>query len=149
MKGMSAVPADKKLYDKVKAEADAKFLAPTSAYKSAWIVAQYKRRGGVYLNQKNDDAPSGLARWFKEKWVDLMRPITDPTSKNKIIGYEPCGRKVATTSGTYPLCRPSKRVTIASPKTVDEVLGATNNMKNVQKVKKEKQKVKHTKRVRF
>lgn len=131
-------PVDTKLYQQVKREADAKFLAPTSAYKSAWIVAQYKRRGGEY---EEDNAPRGLTRWFKEQWVDLERP---KTVNGKIVGYEPCGRNVATTTGTYPLCRPSKRVNAQTPKTVQEIDHST-----VKKVGDAKQKVKQSARVRF
>ena len=126
-------PADQKLYDRVKADADKKFLAPTSIYKSAWIVAEYKRRGGIYMEppKKNE----GLTRWFRERWVDLTRPIKD--KKGKVIDYEDCGRPKATTRGTYPLCRPLHRITKETPKTVAELAP-----KSIQKAEKEKQKIK-------
>lgn len=133
-------PKDKALYAKVKAEADAKFLAPTSVYKSAWIVSQYKKRGGVYI----EDRPpknQGLVRWFKEKWVNVNRPIHQ---KNETVGYEPCGRSAATTLGTYPLCRPSVRVNNKTPKTIHELPA-----KVIQRANKEKQKVKETQHIRF
>lgn len=51
----------------------------------------------------------GLDRWFKEKWVDIK------TGK-------PCGRKSAKKSKRgYPACRPSKRVSEDTPKTVGEM----------------------------
>ena len=123
-------PSNPKLYAKVKAEADAKFLAKTSAYKSAWIVREYKKRGGRYDEAKPSQT-TGLTRWFKEKWVDLNRP------------GEVCGRPRATTKGTYPLCRPSVKVTDATPKLAKDV----KNVKD--KVNKEKQKLKHKGRVKF
>lgn len=44
-----SVPADQKLYARVKAEAKAKFGDDyPSAYASAWIVKTYKSRGGGY-----------------------------------------------------------------------------------------------------
>ena len=49
----------------------------------------------------------GLTRWFKENWVDIK------TGK-------PCGR----TKGekrSYPACRPKKRVSSKTPKTVGEM----------------------------
>ena len=46
----------------------------------------------------------GLTRWFKEKWVDVK------TGK-------PCGRSKGEKRG-YPACRPSKRVSSKTPKTV-------------------------------
>jgi len=52
----------------------------------------------------------GLDRWFKEKWVDIK------TGK-------PCGRKKTEKSrkSKYPACRPSKRVSEDTPKTVGEM----------------------------
>ena len=49
----------------------------------------------------------GLTRWFKEKWVDVK------TGK-------PCGRQKGEKRG-YPACRPSKRVSSKTPKTVGEM----------------------------
>jgi hypothetical protein len=132
-------PVNKKLYDEVKADADKKFLAPTSVYKSAWIVAEYKRRGGLY---REDGSKKGLTQWFKEKWVDLGRPKKD--SKGNVVGYEECGRDHASVRGTYPLCRPSKRVNKSTPKTVGEI-----DKKKLPEVEKAKQKVKHKGRVNF
>lgn len=139
-------PADKELYQKVKAEADKRFLAATSVYKSAWIVSEYKKRGGIY---KEDGKKKGLTQWFKEKWVDLERPQKD--KKGKIVGYEACGRPEASAKGTYPLCRPSKRVNKTTPATVTEVLKprASSDIKPLRTVEKEKQKVKHTGYITF
>lgn len=132
-------PTQPDLYQKVKAEADKKFLAPTSVYKSAWIVAEYKRRGGTY---KEDGRKKGLTQWFREKWVDLERPIQGP--RGRLVGYEACGRDAATTKGTYPVCRPSKRVNASTPRTVAELSGNA-----IQQAEKAKQQVKHKGRVRF
>jgi len=41
-------PTDPKLYDRVKLEAKKKFRVFPSAYASAWIVKEYKKRGGKY-----------------------------------------------------------------------------------------------------
>ena len=49
----------------------------------------------------------GLTRWFKEKWVDVK------TGK-------PCGRSKGE-SRAYPACRPKKRVSSKTPKTVGEM----------------------------
>ena len=49
----------------------------------------------------------GLTRWFKENWVDVK------TGK-------PCGRTKGENRG-YPACRPSKRVSSKTPKTVGEM----------------------------
>jgi hypothetical protein len=41
-------PSDKELYERVKAEAKRKFDVYPSAVANAWVVAEYKRRGGKY-----------------------------------------------------------------------------------------------------
>ena len=128
-------PVNTALYAKVKAEADKKFLAPTSIYKSAWIVREYKNRGGVYYDDKKT---KGLTQWFKEEWVDLNRP------KKNGKGYEACGRNVATKQGIYPLCRPVHRVAVSTPRTLGEL-----KQKEIATAKKNKQKVKHQGRVIF
>jgi hypothetical protein len=52
IKGRTAdgsVPADQKLYSRIKNEAKKKFGDDyPSAYSSAWLVGEFKRRGGKY-----------------------------------------------------------------------------------------------------
>ena len=42
------VPINKKLYATVKAAAKRKFAVYPSAYANAWLVREYKKRGGRY-----------------------------------------------------------------------------------------------------
>lgn len=133
-------PEDIALYKRVKAEADKKFLAPTSIYKSAWIVSEYKKRGGIYKEDRKNPN-QGLLRWFRERWVDLTRPIQ---KKGRIVDYEECGRKQASTKGTYPLCRPVRRITKETPKTVGELAPRA-----IQRAEREKQKIKQKAHVSF
>ena len=42
-------PKNKALYAKVKAEAKRKFDVWPSAYGSAWLTREYKKRGGTYV----------------------------------------------------------------------------------------------------
>lgn len=135
------IPIDQSLYDRVKKEADKKFLAPTSIYKSAWIVSEYKKRGGIY-KEDHKNPKQGLIRWFKERWVDLTRPILD--KKGHIIDYEECGRKEASIKGIYPLCRPVNRITKETPKTVKEI-----STKSIEQAKKDKQKIKEKGHINF
>jgi len=44
----SPKPKNQRLYNSIKGEAKSKFKAFPSAYASAWIVKQYKKRGGTY-----------------------------------------------------------------------------------------------------
>ena len=48
------VPTNPELYARVKAEAKAKFDVYPSAYANAWLVREYKRRGGGYRVTKSD-----------------------------------------------------------------------------------------------
>ena len=41
-------PTNQKLYNKVKGEAKRKFKVYPSAYANAWLVREYKKRGGGY-----------------------------------------------------------------------------------------------------
>ena len=49
-----------------------------------------------------------LKRWFKEEWVDVKPG-------------KPCGRKKGEKRKGYPACRPKKRVSKDTPKTVGEL----------------------------
>jgi len=60
-------PAKPALYSRVKSEAKRKFKIFPSAYASAWIVKEYKKRGGTYKGKKS--GKTGVARWMKEKWT--------------------------------------------------------------------------------
>ena len=106
---MANVPVNKALYSRVKAEAKRKFKVYPSAYANAWLVREYKKRGGTYRTELKNVARSsgGLTRWFKENWVDVK------TGK-------PCGRQKGEKRG-YPACRPSKRVSSKTPKTTGEM----------------------------
>lgn len=42
-------PKNQRLYNQVKAEAKRKFKTWPSAYASAWLVREYKKRGGTYV----------------------------------------------------------------------------------------------------
>ena len=60
--------------------------------RSSIIAKEYKKLGGKYSNNNTKSKKnSDLDRWYKEKWVDLNRPIKNPNGK--VIGYKPCGRK--------------------------------------------------------
>ena len=46
------VPVNKALYYRVKAEAKPKFKGYPTAYANAWLVREYKKRGGTYRVEK-------------------------------------------------------------------------------------------------
>jgi len=85
-------PKDKKLYEQAKEIAD-KTYKKSSAYKSGFIVKKYKELGGTYGGEQKN---IGLKRWFAEEWRDI-------------------GNK------TYPVYRPTKRITKDTPLTASEI----------------------------
>lgn len=103
---------NKPLYDKVKKKADEIYKKP-SAFKSGYIVQEYKRRGGEY---KNNNDTKELKRWFKEKWMDI--------NPNK-------------TSTSYPVFRPTRKISSKTPLTVNEI-----NKQNLKEQIELKQKIK-------
>jgi hypothetical protein len=68
-----AKPADKELYERVKAEAKRKFDVYPSAYANAWLVREYKKRGGTYRKpaKKSADALE-LTISNEEDYVDAV-----------------------------------------------------------------------------
>jgi len=86
------IPINLELYNIVKKEANRIYSKP-SAYKSGYIVKEYKKRGGEYSGKKTN---TGLTRWYKEQWKDI-------------------GNK------SYPVYRPTKRITKDTPLTASEI----------------------------
>jgi hypothetical protein len=88
---------------------------------------KYKRRsdtpgqtGGFSKHNKIFPVPpckidEDLARWFKEKWVNIGGKKDPKTGQ-----YPPCGRH-DTSSGKYPKCRPARKVSSETPETVGEM----------------------------
>lgn len=62
------VPVDKELYARVKAEAKKKFDVYPSAYANAWLVQEYKSRGGKYRIAKSSEL---LEQQACERIVDI------------------------------------------------------------------------------
>lgn len=123
-----SIPTNKVLYKYVKSLANKKFKSPTGVYRSSWIVKKYKSLGGKYKSTKNKNSSSGLKRWYKEKWVDLNRPI-----KGKNEEFHVCGRSSQKSTKHYPLCRPSKHISSKTPKTYHEI-----SKKSIKKAKHDK-----------
>ena len=124
-----AVPSNTRLYEKIKSEAKRKFKVWPSAYGSAWLVKEYKRRGGKYSTTSNKSSykrkskakskkksqykrsrKTGLSRWFDEKWIDVC----------KLPRKVSCGRSKSSRKN-YPYCRPLNRISSKTPKTVREI----------------------------
>ena len=85
-------PLNERLYKEVKLIADIIYKKP-SAYKSGYIVKEYKRRGGEYSGKKTT---AGLTAWYRENWKNIAK-------------------------NGYPVYRPTKIVNANTPLTVDEI----------------------------
>jgi len=57
----AAIPTDPELYARVKAQAKKKFDVYPSAYANAWLVREYKKRGGKYRTGKKTLGNDGLS----------------------------------------------------------------------------------------
>ena len=89
---------NKELHARVKAEAKRKFKVYPSAYANAWMVKEYKKRGGGF---RNDD----LNKWFQEKWVRM-------SAKGEILGE--CGDR--SKGEGKPRCLPEAKARALSKK---------------------------------
>ena len=74
----------------------------------------------------------GLTRWLEENWVDVK------TGK-------PCGRQKGEKRG-YPACRPTKRVSSKTPKTVGEMTKSEKERFKREKTGKKKITYQHTRK---
>lgn len=105
---------DPKLYARIKAKVFAKYKK-NSAYRSGQLVQEYKKAGGTYSGVK---PMGGISRWFKENWKDV-NPDKTRTS--------------------YPVFRPTKRISAMTPLTVSEI-----SKRNIKKQAQLKQRLKGT-----
>lgn len=111
-------PRDPALYERIKKEINQKIPKP-SAYRSGILVQTYKKRyakkhgtrKNPYTGKKTSSL--GLARWFREKWVNQKGQI----------GYH-------SKSDIY---RPSRRITQKTPVTYGEL-----SSKQIQKARQTK-----------
>ena len=94
------------LYKKAKRKADQTYKV-NSAYKSMFLVSEYKRLGGKYSGKKEN---KGVKRWNNEQWIQVL-PFIESGKK------VPCGFGSSTKS-----CRPSKRIDKQTPMTVQELV---------------------------
>lgn len=104
-------PADPKLYNKVKARAKKKFERYPSIYASSWIVRTYKKLGGKYKGKKKSHPNTGLTRWYREEWIQVI-PFLE---KNQKIT---CG----SSNKDGKACRPLIRRGEDTPITIKELL---------------------------
>lgn len=94
------------LYKKAKRKADQTYKV-NSAYKSMFLVSEYKRLGGKYSGKKEN---KGVKRWNNEKWIQVLPFIES-------------GKRVACGFGSNTKgCRPSVRIDKDTPMTIQELI---------------------------
>jgi len=111
-------PANVRLYESVKQKINTRYKKP-SAYRSMAYIKEYKRLGGTFLS---DNKPRTLRRWMREKWRDV-----NPKKTRK----------------SYPVFRPTVRISKKTPLTVDEI-----SRTNLIKQSRRKQRIKGTRNLR-
>jgi len=111
-------PANIQLYESVKRKINARYKKP-SAYRSMAYIKEYKRLGGKFLS---DNKPRTLRRWMREKWRDV-----NPNKTRK----------------SYPVFRPTIRISKKTPLTVDEI-----SRTNLVKQSRRKQRIKGARNLR-
>ncbi len=117
---------DKELYDKIHKRIKRRLKKQGrswSLYASADLVRTYKkeyakkRPRGKVAYSGNKPKNTGINRWFSEQWIDvtkLPKKVKCGRSDVKYLSYSELKKK-------YPYCRPSKRITASTPKTVGEI----------------------------
>lgn len=76
-KAAENVPTDPALYARVKAEAKAKFDVYPSAYANAWLVREYKKRGGGYRTVNKGFDVSKVAEDLAEEEAALADALVE------------------------------------------------------------------------
>lgn len=89
------IPTDKELYARVKAEAKKKFDVYPSAYANAWLVQEYKRRGGKYrVGKASFSSRSEAGRYAAEqRWKDHVKTNQDEKTGSGVVGQSLGGEK--------------------------------------------------------
>ena len=126
---MPNTPRDNTLYQKVKKKVY-RDIPKHSAYRSGILVQQYKaafaRKYGPSKNpylEKKKTSKTGLARWFREKWVNQRGEV----------GYK----------HKSDIYRPSKRITNKTPVTHGEL-----KVSEISRARREKFRTGHVNRFR-
>jgi hypothetical protein len=108
------------LWDAIKEFIKINYKKRWNAYYSGLLVQWYEALGGTYKTPKKSNE---LTRWFNEDWQD--------------IGDSEYPKGCVARRDTYPVYRPTKRITKDTPLTINEI-----DPKNLKKQIELKQKIK-------
>ena len=76
------VPVNKALYSRVKAEAKRKFAVYPSAYANAWLVREYKKRGGTYRKATSGGTKKKTTKNPQNQKVKAVAALADGLTRN-------------------------------------------------------------------
>jgi hypothetical protein len=94
--GGKSEPADKDLYSRVKAEAKKKFDVYPSAVANAWIVQEYKKRGGTYQKKTEKTiTPRGVTMIKADEIIEQAKGLAPDTVKFDQAAYEAARKALA------------------------------------------------------
>lgn len=106
---------NKKLYIKVFNEVNKIFRGRPSAYRSAAVVREYVKQGGLLDKSKSS---GGLERWlYRENWKNLT-PFSEGLAGKKDFA---CGKKHPKQKGPS-VCRPEKDLNKYTKKQIQEAV---------------------------
>jgi len=125
----AAIPTNPELYARVKEEAKRKFDVYPSAYANAWLVREYKKRGGKYRSGKADDGEyedfvENLTEMQLSDFIDWIEQNEKAESAcptaTKDIAVNLRNRKKAIDSASYGPLNPNEKNTAYWSKLADE-----------------------------
>ena len=94
-----AKPLNMELYNRIKNDIYSK-NKKHSLFRSASIVKEYKKQGGLFEDEQGQNNKMNIKRWFGQRWASA----NDYYHLNKVV---PCGSSNTQVKfNEYPLCRP-------------------------------------------
>ena len=117
---------DPNLYKKAKKKAIEKFGEKSNAYRSMYIVTQYKKMGGRYSGSKKEAKKRGVSRWIQEGWIQVIPFLESGTRV-------PCG-----SGDNTKACRPTKKMDSSTPITLPELIKIHGKKKLLELAKKKR-----------
>jgi hypothetical protein len=131
---MAAKAVNPKLYAEVLQKVKASVQKWPSAYASGMVVKEYKRLMAIrgeepYITPRDPRKEYPLARWFKEKWIDLEtgKPCGHSSKGSKVSkgskgsqGSQGSQNSQDNPDSMYPTCRPTIRISTQTPRLASE-----------------------------
>ena len=115
-------PLNMELYNKIKKDIYSKY-PKHSLFRSASIVKEYKKQGGLFEDTKKSSNKMNIDKWFGQKWASA----NDYYHTNSFV---PCGS--SNTKKLYsenPLCRPIQLLKMLNKPQLKKMIDNKNKLK--------------------